>query len=342
MNVRANADYPFEPREHGVDVVVDRILACLRTVLADSGVPPEAILGVGIGVPGVVEHGPEALLYAPDLRLGRGAAGEAAAGRHRPAAVHRERREHAGPGRAVVRRGPGRPARRGLPGRLGRRRVDHRPRRHRTGRHLQRHRVGPHHDHGRRPGLPLRCAGLPGGLRRGRGHPGAVQPAGGPALPDGDEESALAALVDRPKRRPRRPTVLDETALYLGAGIADLINLFGPDQIILGGWAGLLLGRGCCPRSVRRPTSTRSATPSPRPPSPWAGSARMRSPVARPHCPSRRSCTGPRCPPRAGATSRATRADQPFAALGPGAACGLLAALRPGGFVQGRPSGPFD
>src|ERR1700749_93582 len=64
MNVRANADYPLEPREHGVDVVVDRILAGLRDVLADSGVPPEAILGVGIGVPGVVEHGPEALLFA--------------------------------------------------------------------------------------------------------------------------------------------------------------------------------------------------------------------------------------------------------------------------------------
>src|ERR1700759_4955130 len=64
MNVRANADYPFEPREHGVDVGVRRIQACLRPVLADGGVPPEAILGVGVGVPGVVEHGPEAFLFA--------------------------------------------------------------------------------------------------------------------------------------------------------------------------------------------------------------------------------------------------------------------------------------
>ena len=43
MNVRANADYPLEPREHGVDVVVDRILACLRDVLAESGVPPDGV-----------------------------------------------------------------------------------------------------------------------------------------------------------------------------------------------------------------------------------------------------------------------------------------------------------
>jgi predicted NBD/HSP70 family sugar kinase len=69
----------------------------------------------------------------------------------------------------------------------------------------------------------------------------------GPMLPDGDEESALAALVDLAETSPEAAHVLDETALYLGAGIADLINLFGPDQIILGGWAGLLLGRRLLP-----------------------------------------------------------------------------------------------
>ena len=63
MAVRVSADIPLEPREHGVDVVVDRILRCLSAVLADSGVPPEAILGVGVGVPGVVEHGAEVMLY---------------------------------------------------------------------------------------------------------------------------------------------------------------------------------------------------------------------------------------------------------------------------------------
>ena len=41
--------------------------------------------------------------------------------------------------------------------------------------------------------------------------------------------------------------MLAETALYLGAGIADLINLFSPDRIILGGWAGLLLGQHMLP-----------------------------------------------------------------------------------------------
>jgi predicted NBD/HSP70 family sugar kinase len=58
--------------------------------------------------------------------------------------------------------------------------------------------------------------------------------------PGDDEESAFATLLSASSARAAE--VLDETALYLGAGIANLINLFGPERIILGGWAGLLLG----------------------------------------------------------------------------------------------------
>ncbi|MFI6354613.1 ROK family protein [Streptomyces sp. NPDC050743] len=36
--------------------------------------------------------------------------------------------------------------------------------------------------------------------------------------------------------------VLDETAEYLGAGLSDLINLFQPERVLIGGWAGLQLG----------------------------------------------------------------------------------------------------
>ncbi|WP_369381610.1 ROK family protein [Streptomyces sp. cg36] len=36
--------------------------------------------------------------------------------------------------------------------------------------------------------------------------------------------------------------VLDETAEYVGAGLSDLINLYGPERILIGGWAGLQLG----------------------------------------------------------------------------------------------------
>ena len=59
--------------------------------------------------------------------------------------------------------------------------------------------------------------------------------------------TALAALVALADTSPEAAKVLDETALYLGAGLADLINLYSPDQIILGGWAGLLLGHHLLP-----------------------------------------------------------------------------------------------
>ena len=45
----------------------------------------------------------------------------------------------------------------------------------------------------------------------------------------------------------RAREVLDETALYLGVSIGNLINLFNPERIILGGWAGLLLGERILP-----------------------------------------------------------------------------------------------
>ncbi|MGW6137740.1 ROK family protein [Streptomyces sp. NPDC055140] len=53
-----------------------------------------------------------------------------------------------------------------------------------------------------------------------------------------DEEGALAELL----AAPGAGELLDETAEFLGAGIADLVNLFNPERIVVGGWAGLLLG----------------------------------------------------------------------------------------------------
>ncbi|MZD03594.1 ROK family protein, partial [Streptomyces sp. SID5785] len=53
-----------------------------------------------------------------------------------------------------------------------------------------------------------------------------------------DEEGALADLLADPSAA----ELLDETAEFLGAGIAGLVNLFNPERIVVGGWAGLLLG----------------------------------------------------------------------------------------------------
>jgi predicted NBD/HSP70 family sugar kinase len=62
-------------------------------------------------------------------------------------------------------------------------------------------------------------------------HPGTEQ----------DQEAALAELIAAADVSPVAAAILAETSQYLGAGIGSLINLFNPERVILGGWAGLVL-----------------------------------------------------------------------------------------------------
>jgi predicted NBD/HSP70 family sugar kinase len=245
MAVRATADYPLDPNEHGIDVVVDRVSAGLASVLADGadgngGAP--AVLGAGIGVPGVVEQeGQETLVYAqtygwdavPLGRLiqpagdfplyidnGAKAMGQAelwfGAGRGARQVV--VCLMGSGLGASIITGGsPGRGAT-AVAAEWGHTTV----------------KVG---------GRPCRC-GSRGCLEAYVGAEAILDRYGRP-LPGEDEESALAALIAASDSRAAE--VLEETALYLGAGIADLVNLFGPERIILGGWAGLMLGERLLP-----------------------------------------------------------------------------------------------
>ena len=69
-----------------------------------------------------------------------------------------------------------------------------------------------------------------------------------------DEESALLRILAAAGQHPSSPrataarAVLDETALHLGVSIGNLINLFNPERIIIGGWAGLLMSHELLPR----------------------------------------------------------------------------------------------
>jgi len=62
------------------------------------------------------------------------------------------------------------------------------------------------------------------------------------------EEAALGRLLEAADTgEAAAAEILERTALFLGAGIANLINLFNPERIILGGWAGLALGSRLLP-----------------------------------------------------------------------------------------------
>ncbi|WP_439656909.1 ROK family protein [Lentzea sp. HUAS TT2] len=55
-----------------------------------------------------------------------------------------------------------------------------------------------------------------------------------------DQQSALEELLSSRSAVARR--VVEESVGYLGAGLANLVNLFNPERVVLGGWAGLALG----------------------------------------------------------------------------------------------------
>jgi predicted NBD/HSP70 family sugar kinase len=87
------------------------------------------------------------------------------------------------------------------------------------------------------------------------------QARGGRAVSGADEHASLDALIAAAGRSKTAAKVLQETAGYLGAGIANLINLFNPEKIVLGGWAGLALGGKLLPeiREVAQAHSLRHA-----------------------------------------------------------------------------------
>jgi len=65
---------------------------------------------------------------------------------------------------------------------------------------------------------------------------------GGQAASGGSLEGTVAAIIASSERNAAAAQVLDEVVTYLGAGIANLVNLFNPERVVVGGW----LGRGLC------------------------------------------------------------------------------------------------
>jgi predicted NBD/HSP70 family sugar kinase len=270
MAERAKADRPLDPDGREVAVVVRAVADGLHAVLADAAVDPASVLGVGIGVPGIVEQGPEAVVHGQSVHWD---------------AVPLERllRTHTGlplrlencaktTGQAELWFGAGRGARTAAMALIGTGVGASLV----TGGSIYRGANSSAGEWGHTTIVPdgrqCRC-GSSGCLEAYVGAEaildrfaaaGGVGPAAAPASA-GDEESALAALVAMDDS-PAAQALLAQTAEYLGIGIANLINLFNPERVILCGWAGLLLGGRLLPairsaaqrHSLRHPFSATS------------------------------------------------------------------------------------
>lgn len=65
---------------------------------------------------------------------------------------------------------------------------------------------------------------------------------------DPDSEAWVDDLLVRAETSPAARQLLDATAVYFGTAAANLANLFNPERIIVGGWLGLRLGQALLPR----------------------------------------------------------------------------------------------
>ncbi|WP_328470929.1 ROK family transcriptional regulator [Streptomyces sp. NBC_00448] len=256
LTERASADLPLSDSGHDVDLVVRLALEGIEAVVREAGIDDREVLGVGIGVPGIVEQG-DPRVTSPGEGDGIVVHGQTIgwdavplgrllrAGTDLPLFIDNGAKTL---GQAEMWFGGGRGSGNVVIALIG------------SG-------VGacvvadgtPYHGASSSAGEWGHTTLRVGGRICRCGSRGCLEAyVGAEALlgrwsnaPQGaSEETALAALLAAADHDREVVELLAEAAEYLGAGIADLINLFNPQRIVIGGWAGLLLGPRLLP-SVR-------------------------------------------------------------------------------------------
>ncbi|SIR82852.1 ROK family transcriptional regulator [Micromonospora avicenniae] len=243
MTLLASVEYPLDPARTEPAEVAGHVLAGIDAVTGTAGVSPTDVLGVGIGVSGVVSQGEHAVVHAQalgwdavplerliaagtdlPLHIDNGAKtlgqaemwfGAGKGARHAVFAL-----VGSGVGAAVVAGGATYRGASSSAGEWGHTTLVY-------------------------GGRQCRC-GARGCLEAYVGAEAIIdryrEARGGRPVPGEDEESQLNALIEAAAGSATARRVLDETAAYLGAGVANLINLFNPERVVLGGWAAMALG----------------------------------------------------------------------------------------------------
>jgi predicted NBD/HSP70 family sugar kinase len=250
MAALAKADYPIESQRLQPKATVRHVLDGISAVIAQAGVAQSDILGVGVAFPGVVDTGEEGLVHAQTLGWADGVPMGAMlrAGTDLPIHIDNGAKtlgqaemwfgagrgtQHAvialvgsGVGAAVVAGGASYRGSRSSAGEWGHTTLVYGGRTCRCGAR----------------GCLEAYVGAEGILDRYR------EANRGRAAQGIDEESAIGALIASAETSKTAQKILTETVGYLGAGISTLINLFNPERIVLGGWAGMALGTRWLPQ----------------------------------------------------------------------------------------------
>src|SRR5258708_4608230 len=249
MRKRAGSEIAIHPAHHEPGVIVEAIAKGLGRAMSDCSAEVDSILGIGVGVPGVVESFGEQVVHAPGFgwshvplggmigsatglpllvdngakTMGQAAMGFGAGRGVRQAAIVLL---GTGVGAAIFTDGSLYRGATSSAGELGHTSVVVGGRRCRCGAN----------------GRLEAYVGSGAILERWAQLSGQRRPA------DADEEAALKELLSNTLEDGPASTLLAETAAYIGVRIGNLVNLFNPDRIVIGGWVGLLLGPALLPR----------------------------------------------------------------------------------------------
>ncbi|MGW7522121.1 ROK family protein [Streptomyces sp. NPDC054783] len=259
----ARTERRLVPHGYDAEVIAGHIRDGIAEVLGAEQAVPERLLGVGVGVPGIVEHTPEqgAVVHGQTIGWDAVPLEQLLRSASRlpdevPYFIDNGARTL---GQAEMWFGAGRGARNAVVVLFG----------SGVGACV----VTPEVENGRAVewghltvrvrGRRCRC-GAPGCLEAYAGAESLLdrwREEGGRPPEGTDEETALTAMLaaaypaEGAEHDPVALAVLEETAEYVGAGLSDLINLFRPERILIGGWAGLQLGARFLP-AVRRHAAT--------------------------------------------------------------------------------------
>lgn len=250
MQVRASHVSTTELARLEPSDAVEHVMEGIDAVLAESAVPASSVLGVGVGVPGLVEHGDDGVVYGQSVGWEGVPFGRMLRRRlDRPLLIDNGAKtlgqaekwfgaardaDHAvilllgiGVGTSIISNGQLYRGATSSAGEWGHTKVM----------------VG---------GRQCRC-GASGCLEAYVG--------AGAVVARYDElkrrkikvnpaelEERIAEITHAPASDRSAARVLEETAGYLGAGIADLVNLFNPERVVIGGWLGQQLTPILLPR----------------------------------------------------------------------------------------------
>lgn len=251
MNLVAAAPVSMHPQHHEADVVIDEIVQAVGQITAEFSAEGRRLLGVGVAVPGIVaHHNGHARVHAPSIGW-RDVPLEEQLHKRLRTPVFAENGAKA-LGQAEMWLGAGRGARHAVVALWG------------TG-------VGAaiftngtlYRGSASSAGEWGHTSIVAGGKRCRCGAAGCIEAYIGALaleeewrrtdpqayqLSDPDSEEWAPSFLKAAETGGAARQALDRAAVYFGVGVANLVNLFNPEKIVIGGWLGLVIGRPLLPR----------------------------------------------------------------------------------------------